>query len=87
MEQQPTVALTPAAKVPLYTRIGFALLVVFGMIGNCMGRTDQALMIIVVTIVVWTSTRMIQEGLEAYRILALARQLNAATKKPADPAE
>ncbi len=93
MEQptrQPTELEKFLGKMPLYVRIGFALVVVFGMVGNCARPGDtRPVVLFVMTALVWTLMRILQEGIEAYRILKMANAHDAelkAGKKPDDKA-
>lgn len=62
------------ARYPLYIRVGWALIIVFGLVGNCAGRREQSLAVFVIASLMWACTRMIQEGIDAYRILTLAKK-------------
>jgi len=63
-----------AGRYPLYVRIGFALVVLFGMVGNCAGRREGSLVVFIMVTILWACTRIVQEGIDAYRILTLAKK-------------
>jgi len=65
----------------LYWRIGFGLLILFGMLGNCTGRHEQAVAIFVITAVVWACLRMLVEGVESYVSLRYLRRVEAAIRE------
>lgn len=65
----------------LYWRIGFGLLILFGMLGNCTGRHEQAVTIFVITAVVWTCLRIFIEGVESYMALRYLRRFEAAVRE------
>jgi hypothetical protein len=57
------------SRLPLYYRLLFGIIVLFGMIGNCMGRSDQAVVVMLLAATCWTILRIIEEALDALRIL------------------
>lgn len=65
----------------LYWRMGFGLLILFGMVGNCAGHRDEAVVIFVITAVVWTCLRILVEGIESYVALRYLRRVEAAIKE------
>lgn len=73
-----------AGRYPLYVRIGFAMVVVFGMVGNCAGRREGSVMVFALVSILWACTRMIQEGIDAYRILTMAKKHDQDQKKKDD---
>ena len=64
-------------KFQLYLRIGFGLVVLFGMIGNCSGKSAQAVPIFIIVTILWACSRMLNEAMDAYRLLRLAKAANA----------
>ena len=80
--QPPTEFQKFAGKLPLYLRIAFAAFIVFGMIGNCAHPGDtRPVIIFVFTALFWACARILQEGIDAYRILRLAQQHEESLKK------
>lgn len=65
----------------LYWRIGFGLLILFGMLGNCTGRHEQAVVVFIITAVVWACLRMLVEGVESYVALRYLRKVEAAIRE------
>lgn len=63
-----------AARWPLYTRIGWAAVVVFGLVGNCAGHREGSAIVFIVTAIIWANVRIIQEAVEAFAILRLANE-------------
>ena len=57
------------ALLPLYTKLGFGVLVLFGMVGNCLGKREQSLVIFVLVSVMWSCIRIVTEAIDAYRAL------------------
>jgi hypothetical protein len=86
MDKQPTDnAVTRFfSRLPLYTRMGFGGLVVFGMVGNCSGHRQQSVVVLAIVAMIWCCLRILTEAIEAYRILYLAKQHDADQKKPKD---
>ena len=70
-------------KTSLYWRMGWALLIVFGMVGNCSGRHDAAVLVFVVAAVVWVCLRILIEGVEAWGALRYLRLYDEAIKEQA----
>jgi hypothetical protein len=62
------------ARYPLYVRMGWALIIVFGLVGNCAGKREASLAVFIIASILWACTRMIQEGIDAYRILTMAKK-------------
>lgn len=54
---------------PLYVRIGWALVVVFGMVGEFTGHKTGAMLVVVILTIVWTCTRILSEAFVSYRRL------------------
>lgn len=73
-------------RYPFYVRIGFGLLVMFGMVSNCAGESEVAVAVFVLTAIVWVCCRIIQEEMDSWRILRSLNELEAELKKqpPAD---
>lgn len=65
------------ARVPLYARLGFGAIVLFGLLGNCTGHRDGSIVVFVFVSVIWCCNRIITEAFEAYRILLIAKKLDA----------
>jgi hypothetical protein len=73
--EKPSSWVKHTARIPLYTRLGFALIVIFGMVGNCAKPGDsRPIIIFMIVSILWCCSRILLEGLEAYRILRLAHQ-------------
>ena len=72
-------------RFPLYMRICWATLVVFGMVGNCAGHREQSLAILILVAVMWVTIRILVEGIEAYKILHLAVNHDKDDKKDPPP--
>lgn len=68
-------------RFPYYIRIGFGLLVLFGMVGNCAGHHEQAVTIFLITSIMWVMMRIIGEAVDAYHVLALASRYEKELKK------
>lgn len=65
----------------LYWRIGWALLVLFGMVGNCAGKRTESVLVFVIAAIVWTCLRILAEGIESWFSLQYLRKLEAAMKE------
>lgn len=72
---------------PLYVRMAFGLIILFGMVGNCAGKTDGSLYVFILTAVVWTCCRIVQEGLDAYNIVRALNAYEEELKKQPPPSE
>lgn len=66
---------------PLYTRLGFGLIVLFGTVGNCAGHREGSAMVFVLVAVVWTCLRIIQEALVSWHVLKMLNEFEEAAKK------
>lgn len=61
--------------VPLLTRIGFALIVLFGALGTCVNPGDERpAYILGLTTIMWVCTRIVTEALDAFKLLQLAKK-------------
>lgn len=66
------------SKLPLYTRLGFAAIVAFGMVGNCAYPGDvRPSVVLAVVAIAWVNIRILLEGVASFRIL---QALKAAEK-------
>jgi hypothetical protein len=73
------------ARLPLYARVGFGLVVLFALLGNCTRPTSPAPVVIAAMVsVLWVCTRIVQEAIEAWHILVLAKAHNAELEKSKD---
>lgn len=59
-------------NLPLYNRIGYGLVVAFAMVGSCLGRAEQAVLVFLVVSLAWVSIRILQEALQAWQLLMSA---------------
>jgi hypothetical protein len=58
--------------IPLVSRIVFALVVLFGIVGALMKRGDlQPIYILVVTSVIWVCVRIVTEAMDAVKLLQM----------------
>jgi hypothetical protein len=84
-EQDPQQPLTRTQRVlvryPLYVRIGFGLILAFGMVGNCAGHREGSVLIFIMTAVLWACSRIIQEAIDSWRLLSLMNKLEKPEKK------
>ena len=71
-----------ALKWPLYVRMAFGLLVLFGMVGNCAGHAEQSAIVFMLVAVVWVNIRICQEAIASWQLL---RMLNAPAAQPPKP--
>jgi hypothetical protein len=78
--QEPTDLQKHMGRYPLYVRIGFAMVVVFGMVGNCAGRREQSMFVFILVSIIWVCSRIITEAIDAYRVLVTARAHDAKKK-------
>jgi hypothetical protein len=60
-------------RLPLYVRVSYALIVLFGIVGSFVGRRDSSNIIFIVVGLVWTMTRILQEGVEAWTTLHIGQ--------------
>lgn len=85
MEQptkEPTEFQKFAARFPLYIRLGWGALLLFGMIGNCARPGSPAPVYVFIMVgIMWSCLRAMTEAIDAYRILTLARAQDAEKKK------
>jgi len=74
-------------RLPLYMRVAWAAIVVFGMVGNCSGHREQSLSLLFLISIMWISLRILTEGVEAWHILhlALAHERNDQDNKKDPP--
>jgi hypothetical protein len=70
------------ARYPLYVRIGFGAVILFGMVGNCAGHREGSLVVFMLTATVWACCRIVQEAIEATRVLMAVKEHDTAQKKP-----
>jgi hypothetical protein len=54
---------------PLYVRIGFGTLVLFGMVGNCVGKREESIAIFLLVAIVWVLMRIISDAIDSIRLL------------------
>ena len=73
------------ARYPLYVKIGFGMVIAFGMVGNCAGHREGSVIIFVLTATLWACTRIIQEAIEAWRVLTLAKAHDKSKDKKDEP--
>lgn len=69
------------ARFPLYNKIAWGLMVLFGMVGNCAGHREGAVVVIEFVSVMWVCIRIIQEALAAAMLLKVANAFMEKTKK------
>lgn len=81
-DKQPTDTL--GFRMPFYIRIGFGLVVLFGMIGNCTGRHEQSVAVFVLVTVLWVCTRIINEAIDSYHALRLLSKVKEEETKDKD---
>lgn len=72
-------------KYPFYVQIGFGLVVLFGMVGSLAGKAMGSTLVFVVTTVVWTSCRIVQEAIVATRVLKALKAVEDAIEKGPEP--
>jgi len=72
-----------AARIPLYVRLGWGALLLFGMVGNCAkpGSPGPVYIFILVGIM-WACIRAMTEAIDAYRVLMLVRAHDNEKKAP-----
>lgn len=75
--KQPTFSM----KWPLYVRMGWGLLVVFALVGNCAGKSSGAVVVLAISTLIWAGTKMLQEAIDAYLLLRL---MNRPPEPPKD---
>lgn len=73
------------ALMPLYTRLGWGLVIVFGIVGFLSGRTEQAFFICAMTAIMWTCMRILAEAIQSIAILGKFKQWEEEQKKPPTP--
>lgn len=56
-------------RLPLYMRIFFGLIVLFGMVGNCAGKSEGAFIVFAYTAIMWVCMRIIQEAIQSLTLL------------------
>lgn len=59
-------SMTMGMKVSLITRMLWAIVILFGMFGMLIGRTEQAVAVFVVSSVVWCCTKVLMDGVLSY---------------------
>ena len=75
MSPKPDSPLTKfGTRYPLYVRMGYALIVLFALMGMLLGHNRYGMVIAVTISIVWACCRMVQEGIDAYRILLAVKQ-------------
>jgi hypothetical protein len=84
--QLPTGFQRHVLRYPFYVRIGFGCIILFGLVGNCAGKTDGALAVFVLTTMLWVCCRIIQEAIDSLRLLKMLNEYEDQLKKqpPAD---
>jgi len=55
-----------AQKLMNYLRIAFGMIVLFAFVGNCAGRSEAAVMVLVFTVLFWGVGRIVGEAFQAY---------------------
>lgn len=66
-----------AAKIPLYVRVGWGMVILFAMVGNFIGKREAAVHIVVVAAAMWVALRILSEAQEA---LAILKEIRVAEK-------
>ena len=79
--KEPTELQKLGARFPLYIRLGWGLIILFGMIGNCAGRRQESVVVFIFVAIMWSCLRAMTEAIDAYRILTLARAHDEEQKK------
>lgn len=69
-------------RIPLYTRMCFAAIVLFAFVGNCAGHRDGSVAIIVIMTCLWVSMRIIAEAFEAFTVLRMLKHAEQEMKEP-----
>lgn len=69
-------------KLPLYTRVGFGLIIVFGMVGNCAGKREGSIVVFALTAIMWTCLRILQEALASWKLLGELKKWEESQQNP-----
>jgi hypothetical protein len=85
VEKQPAPPPGLLARYPLYVKLGYAMVVMFGLLGNCTGHAESAVLVLVITSACWVCTRIITEAIEAWRVLLEAKKLKDKDNEPPAP--
>lgn len=87
--QPPTGLAKYLALMPLYVRIGFMLIVIFGLVGNCAGKVEGSLVVFVLVSILWVCSRILQEGFQSLQLLGQFKQWEEekTKKQPPPPAD
>ena len=57
------------SKLRLYVQLGFGALVLFGMVGNLAGYRQGGVLVMVMTAICWSLTKIVVEAVDAWRLL------------------
>lgn len=69
------------ARLPLYVRLGFGMIILFGMVGNCAGHHEKSVIIFVLTAVIWACLRIIEEAVASVQLLHAIKEHNASLNR------
>lgn len=65
-------------RLQLYVRMGWGVLLLFGMLGNCAKPGNPVpVYIIIFVAIMWSCVRALTEAIDAYRVLMMARAHDA----------
>lgn len=68
-------------KFPLYVRIGFGLLTLFGLVGNCAGHRDGSVAVFVMAGLAWANMRILQDAVASWQALRHVAELEKQARK------
>jgi len=72
--KEPTELQKMSGRFPLYIRLGWGMILLFGMVGNCARPgTPIPIYVFIFVAIMWSCTRAMTEAIDAYRILMLAK--------------
>lgn len=74
-------------RYPLYVRIVFGLLVLFGMVGNLTGKREGSIIVFIFVALCWCLSRIIDEAFVSLRTLRRLNAREAGVKKTRDEDE
>jgi hypothetical protein len=83
---EPTEFQKQLGRFPLYVRLGWGLLLLFGMVGNCARPGNIAPIYIFIFVgLMWSCTRAMTEAIDAYHTLRMANAHDAKQKEAEKP--
>jgi len=71
-----------ALYVAIVTRLGYGFFIGLALTGVVLGKTDQAIVVMIVTVLLWTTSKIMSEAIEGYQLARMAYDVYRLRKGP-----